>query len=76
LKRNDIDMVVLSKETNLILLDQIIRRGILFEGDKERREEFEQKILHLAIDFKTQRLANMGNMMERILGSFVRGSVR
>jgi len=61
LKRNDIDVVVLNITTNLMILDEIVRYGIvLFEGDKNLREEFEHKILHLAIDFKEQRKAVVG----------------
>jgi predicted nucleotidyltransferase len=61
LKRDDIDVLVLNSADNLILLDQVIRRGIvLFDRDKDLREEFEHRILHRAIDFKDQRFANMG----------------
>lgn len=61
LKRNDIDVVVLNITTNLMILDEIVRYGIvLFEGDKNLREEFEHKILHQAIDFKEQRKAVVG----------------
>ena len=61
LKRNDIDVVVLNITTNLMILDEIVRYGIvLFEGDKNLREEFEHKILHRAIDFKEQRKAVVG----------------
>ena len=61
LKRNDIDVVILNSTTNLMILDEIVRYGILlFEGDKNLREEFEHKILHLAIDFKEQRKAVVG----------------
>jgi uncharacterized protein len=61
LKRNDIDVVVLNRASNLILLDQVIRHGVLlFDRDRDLREEFEQRVLHRAIDFKNQRFANMG----------------
>jgi uncharacterized protein len=61
LKRNDVDVVVLNGTDNLVLLEQIIRAGVvLVDRDRDRREEFEQRTLHRAIDFKTQRVANMG----------------
>ncbi|MEW6104437.1 MAG: hypothetical protein AB1630_11600 [bacterium] len=44
-----------------MLLEEIIRYGILlFDGDKDLREEFEHKILHYAIEFKEQRKAIVG----------------
>jgi predicted nucleotidyltransferase len=61
LKRDDIDVVILNITTNIMLLDEIIRNGVvLFDGDKDLREEFELKILHQAIDFKEQRKALVG----------------
>ena len=61
LGRNDIDIVVLNETRNLMLLDDIIRQGIvLLDRDPDRREAFEVRILHRAIDFKTQRAALMG----------------
>ncbi len=61
LKRNDIDVVVLNTTTNIVLLDEIIRGGIvLVDRDIDLREEFEQKILHQAMDFKEQRFTFLG----------------
>ncbi|OHB87046.1 MAG: hypothetical protein A3D13_02360 [Planctomycetes bacterium RIFCSPHIGHO2_02_FULL_40_12] len=61
LKRNDIDVVVLNTTTNIVLLDEIIRGGIvLVDRDIDLREEFEQKILHQAVDFKEQRIVFLG----------------
>ena len=61
LKRNDIDVVVLNTTTNIVLLDEIIRGGIvLVDRDIDLREEFEQKILHQAMDFKEQRIVFLG----------------
>jgi UDP-N-acetylenolpyruvoylglucosamine reductase len=61
LKRNDIDVIVLNTTTNIVLLDEIIRGGIvLVDRDVDLREEFEQKILHQAIDFKEQRITFIG----------------
>lgn len=60
LGRNDIDIVVLNITTNLILLDEIVRNGIvLFDKDSTAREEFELKVQHEAIDFRQQRKALM-----------------
>lgn len=61
LKRNDIDVVVINTTNNIMLLEEIIRYGIiLFDRNKDLREEFEHKILHRAIDFKEQRRAIVG----------------
>jgi predicted nucleotidyltransferase len=61
LKRNDIDVVILNTTTNIMLLDEIIRYGIvLIDGDRNLREKFEHKILHQAIDFKGRRRTLVG----------------
>lgn len=61
LKRNDIDIVVLNSCKNLILLDEIIRNGVIvFERPNEIRDMFELKTIHMAIDFKHQRKSIMG----------------
>ena len=61
LKRNDIDLVVLNTAGNIILLEEIVRKGVVFyDKDVEVREAFEIKVIHQAIDFKEQRLAVMG----------------
>ena len=61
LKRNDIDLLILNTASNIILLDEIIRQGVvIYERDSNLREEFELKILHQAIDFKEQRYSVMG----------------
>ncbi len=58
LKRNDVDLVVLNTTKNIILLDQIVNSGtVLIDTDSDFRLEYEQKILHRAIDFKDQRMA-------------------
>lgn len=58
---SDIDLVVLNTVSNLMLLDEIIRCGIvLVDRDPDRRTDFEQRVLHQAIDFKTQRKAFLG----------------
>jgi predicted nucleotidyltransferase len=61
LKRNDVDLVILNTASNLILLEDIIRSGIvLFDRARDVREDFELGVLHRSIDFKTQRLSVMG----------------
>jgi uncharacterized protein len=61
LGRNDVDVVILNQTHNLMLLDEIIRRGvILLDHDRQVREDFELQALHRAIDFKTQRAAIIG----------------
>ncbi len=61
LKTDKIDLVLLNNANNLILLDSIVRYGILvIDKDKERRKEFELRVLHSAIDFKEQRKAIIG----------------
>ncbi len=61
LKRNDIDVVVLNTTRNIMLLDEIIRGGIvLVDRDIELRETYEQEMLHQAMDFKEQRIVFLG----------------
>ncbi len=61
LKRNDVDVLVLNTATNLILLDEVVRTGlVLYDADPEARVEFELGILHQALDFKHHRTAVMG----------------
>lgn len=61
LRRNDVDVLILNHTHNLMLLDEIIRRGVvLLDQDRQAREDFELKVLHRAIDFKTQRAAIVG----------------
>ncbi|MCP4021070.1 MAG: nucleotidyltransferase domain-containing protein [Desulfobacteraceae bacterium] len=61
LKRNDIDIIIINQCRNIILLNQIITNGqLLYEKNKSARLDYEQKILHSAIDFKSQRKMVMG----------------
>ena len=61
LKRNDIDLVIMNKCSNIILLNRIITHGlVVYDLNKAERLNYEQKILHSAIDFKTQRQKVMG----------------
>lgn len=61
LNRSDVDVVVLNTVTNIMLLDEIVRYGIVvYDKNPDLREDFEIRVLHQAIDFKEQRLAVMG----------------
>jgi len=61
LKRNDVDLLVLNKVYNLILLDNVIRKGrIILNREPQLLNDFELKTLHLACDFKYQRYREMG----------------
>ncbi|HBA89853.1 MAG TPA: hypothetical protein DCZ75_18235 [Geobacter sp.] len=61
LKRNDIDVVILNGTRNLFLLESVVSRGIvLFDDDRELREEYEVQVMHDFIDFRDQRLRVMG----------------
>jgi len=61
LQRNDVDLVILNAATNLVLLDEIVRKGIvLCDRQPDERTDFELRVLHRAHDFKEHRLAVMG----------------
>ena len=61
LKRNDIDLVLLSLSGNLILNEEIIRNGkVIFSTDDDAREMYEVSVLHRATDFKFQRHYALG----------------
>src|SRR3989304_3389948 len=61
LNRNDVDLVVLNTVANNMLIEDIIRHGVvIYDHDIDAREDYEVTSLHQAIDFKTQRLAVMG----------------
>ncbi|GAB6184207.1 type VII toxin-antitoxin system MntA family adenylyltransferase antitoxin [Thermodesulfovibrio hydrogeniphilus] len=61
LKTNNIDLVVLNVIENLILLEEIVRHGIvIYDQAPQLREEFEVYTLHRAIDFREQRMAIIG----------------
>lgn len=61
LKTNKVDLIILNTTTNLMLMEEIVRKGIiLYEINPAEREEFELKILHHAIDFKQHRHVTMG----------------
>jgi predicted nucleotidyltransferase len=61
LGRNDIDVLALNLSGNLVLMEEVVRKGkLLYETDREKRFDFETTILHRALDFKQQRLAILG----------------
>lgn len=61
LKMKNVDLVILNLMNNIMLLDEIVRNGIiLIDNDKDVREEYELKIIHQAIDFKRQRFLLIG----------------
>lgn len=61
LKRNDVDVLVLNKTRNLILLEDIIRKGkIIYSTDQNLIDDFELNTLHLVCDFKYQRQRELG----------------
>lgn len=61
LKTDRIDLLVLNTAKNIILMDEIIRKGIIvYEKTAFLRETFELRILHDAIDFKEQRKLILG----------------
>lgn len=56
LKTDRIDLLVLNRTRNLILLEEIIRKGkVIYDKNSELRKMFEYKIIHNSIDFKIQR---------------------
>ncbi len=60
-KQNKIDIVIMNQCKNIILLNQIITDGkLLCDNNPSLRVDYEQKMLHTAIDFKTQRKKVMG----------------
>ena len=53
---DNIDLLILNRARNLILLDEIVRHGkVVFDGNLSLRRDFEFRVLHDAIDFKYQR---------------------
>ena len=61
LNRNDVDLVILNTLANNMLLEDIIRHGVvIYDRDTNERENYEVRSLHQAMDFRTQRIAVMG----------------
>ena len=61
LKRNDVDVLILNTTKNLILLEDIIHHGhIIYNIDSMLLNDFELRTLHIASDFRWQRLREVG----------------
>lgn len=61
LKTDEIDLVVMNRCRNLVLLNRIVTHGIvIYDGNPALRRQYEQKIMHRAIDFLHQRKQVMG----------------
>ena len=61
LQRNDVDIVMLNTTKNLILLDEIVRNGVvIYDKNPQARMAFELKTLLRVLDFKSHRQAIMG----------------
>ena len=58
---NAVDLVHLNSTDNIMLLDEIVRKGeVLFERDPDARIFFVTGVWHRAIDFKEKRKLLMG----------------
>lgn len=56
-----IDLVILNTAKNIILKDEIIRKGVIvYDSNPLLRESFELRTLHDTIDFKDQRKVFLG----------------
>ena len=61
LQRNDLDLIVLNQAKNIILLDEVMRDGMLiYSIDDDAVDNFQVKIIHQAIDFREHRKRSMG----------------
>ncbi len=61
LHTNAVDLIHLNVTDNIMLLDEIVRKGrVIRGGDSEIRKFFEAGIWHRAIDFKEKRMRCMG----------------
>ncbi len=61
LKKNDIDILVMNRCRNIVLLHDVVATGhVIYDQDEDVRLDYEQKLLHRAIDFKRQRFMAMG----------------
>jgi len=61
LERDDIDLIIMNNFKNIIILHNIVSHGVVvYCQDEDKRLEYEQSIIHSAIDFKTQRYMAMG----------------
>ncbi|MCB1324692.1 MAG: nucleotidyltransferase domain-containing protein [Spirochaetales bacterium] len=58
---NEVDLVHLNATANIMLLDEIVRKGrVIFERDRSERVYFVVGVWHRAIDFKEKRKLLMG----------------
>jgi len=56
-----VDLLILNRTRNIMLLEEIIKKGIvIYDTDPEFRLDFELRVLHEAIDFKEHRRAILG----------------
>ncbi len=56
LKSDKIDLIIINRVKNIMLLDDIVRYGkVVYDKNPSLREHFELRVLHDAIDFKYQR---------------------
>ncbi|MEN2994060.1 MAG: nucleotidyltransferase domain-containing protein [Thermodesulfovibrio sp.] len=56
LKTDRIDLLVLNRVKNLILLEEVVRQGkLIYDRNPTLRKLFEYKTIHDCIDFKFQR---------------------
>lgn len=61
LKINDIDIVIMNRCKNIVLLHQVTTQGrVLCDHNPDFRNRYEQKVLHSALDFLSHRNAVMG----------------
>lgn len=61
MKTDEIDLVVLNTAKNIMLMDEIVRKGIVvYDGNPSLREKFELSVIHQGIDFKEQRKVLIG----------------
>ena len=61
LKRDDIDLIVLNQTRNILLREQVARHGVLlYCRDQVKKDDFELRAVHQSIDFKGQRMREMG----------------
>jgi len=61
LERDDIDVIIMNNFKNIIILHNIVSHGVVvYCEDEDKRLDYEQRIIHSAIDFKTQRYMAMG----------------
>ncbi len=61
LQYNDVDLVVLNQSNNLLLIEEILRKGqLIYNTSQALVDDFFVNKLHSAMDFRAQRKRNMG----------------